>query len=97
MNEDIQTLRGHLPGAVNAYNAPRVPGELQPLPVPEDAGQGVADLPVPGKTYRATYSTDWPGGGRGVCMDTVSAEGPWEAVAVFRRDHGERCGEPPTE
>lgn len=58
------TLKGRLTSAVNAYNAPRVAEQTPPLPVPEEAGQGRAEMLVPGKTYRATYTTDWSNGAR---------------------------------
>ncbi|GAA1463541.1 hypothetical protein NE857_34090 (plasmid) [Nocardiopsis exhalans] len=55
---------GHLASAVNAYNAPQIPEQTPPLPAPEGAGAGRAEVLVPGKTYQATYTTDWNQGAR---------------------------------
>lgn len=63
MNNSDEQTRADDP-LVNAYNAPQVPQRTEPLPISEGAGQGQTELLVPGKTYRATYSTQWEQGGR---------------------------------
>lgn len=64
MQEYDRTPSGHRASAVNAYNAPRIPECAEPLPVPEGAGHGQAELLVAGKSYLVSYSTDWAQGGR---------------------------------
>lgn len=43
---------------------PQVTEQTPPLPIPESAGVGRAELLMLGKTYRATYTTDWGDGAR---------------------------------